>query len=134
MSDQKDAIIRWFEEVWNQNRRETIEELMPPDCVIHDAAGDIHGPEGFKLFAAALRSQFTDIRVTPHQAISDGDLTSLRWSATMRHVPTGKPLSTTGMSLVRFKDGRFAEAWQNWDLHGVNEQIAKSSAAAAGSS
>jgi predicted ester cyclase len=128
---QTSTIIRWFEEVWNQGRRETVEELMPLDCVIHDGDTDIRGPEEFKRFQAALRAQFADIHVTAHQALSEGDLTYLRWSTTMRHIPTGKPLRTTGMSLVRFENGKFAEAWQNWDLAGVMEQIARSSAVAA---
>jgi hypothetical protein len=29
----------------------------------------------------------------------------------------------TGISIVRFTDGRFAEAWQNWDMLGVMQQI-----------
>ena len=28
------ATRRWFEEVWNQRRVETIHELVAPDCVI----------------------------------------------------------------------------------------------------
>jgi len=129
--DQNSLITRWFEEVWNQNRHETIEELMPAECVIHDGDANIRGPEEFKLFAAGLRAQFDEIRVEMHQAISEGDLTCLRWSSSMIHKDTGKPLHTTGMSLIRFRDGRFAEAWQNWDLHGVMEQIATPTSAAA---
>jgi len=27
------------------------------------------------------------------------------------------------MSILRFKDGRFVEAWQNWDQHGLLQQL-----------
>ncbi len=37
------SLIRWFEELWNQGRLETIDELMDPDCVIHDGESDIRG-------------------------------------------------------------------------------------------
>jgi ketosteroid isomerase-like protein len=124
-------MIRWFEEVWNQNRRETIEELMPPDFVIHDGASDIRGPQEFRRFQDAMRSEFNDIRVTPHQMISDGDMGCLRWSVQMSHRATGKPIHTTGISMVRFQDGKFAEAWQNWDHQGVIEQIEGRAAQAA---
>jgi predicted SnoaL-like aldol condensation-catalyzing enzyme len=126
---QSKTITRWFEEVWNQDRHETIEELMPSHCVIHDGDSDIRGPAEFKRFQEGLRSQFADIKVSTHEVISQGDLTMLRWSSTMRHKGTDKELHTTGMSLVRFHDGRFQEAWQNWDLYGVMEQIAESSRA-----
>lgn len=100
MSDQqKNTVTRWFQEVWNEKRRETIEELMPLHCVIHDGASDIRGPAEFRLFEAGLRAQFSDIHVTTHEVISEGDLACLRWSAIMHHIATGKQLHTTGMSL-----------------------------------
>jgi predicted SnoaL-like aldol condensation-catalyzing enzyme len=121
---QKKIVTRWFEEVWNQNRSESIEELLPTDCVIHDGASDIRGPEEFRRYSATLRDQFTDVQVTPQQVISEGELTYLRWSVTMRHTATDKTVHSTGMSLVRFHEGVIVEAWQNWDQHGVTQQLA----------
>jgi hypothetical protein len=34
----KQLVIRWFEEVWNLGRRETIFELLPESAIIHDGA------------------------------------------------------------------------------------------------
>jgi predicted SnoaL-like aldol condensation-catalyzing enzyme len=131
MSEQNKALlIRWFEEVWNQNRPETIDDLMDPKCVIHDGESDIRGPAEFHKFAAGLRTAFTDIEVGIHQTIAEGDFVMLRWSSSMKDRETGKPLRTTGFSLVRFADGRFAEAWQNWDRAGVTEQMMAARAAA----
>src|SRR5229473_7622396 len=131
MSDhQKEMIVRWFEEVWNQGRRQTIDELLPPDCIVHEGEAATRGPDEFKPFFDRMRAAFADIHVTFHEVISEGDIACLRWSATMRHsgnalgMPaTGKQLHTTGMSMVRFAKGRFAEAWQNWDMLGLMEQI-----------
>ncbi|PYT18759.1 MAG: hypothetical protein DMG58_37555 [Acidobacteria bacterium] len=36
---------------------------------------------------------------------------------------TGRNLETTCLSLVRFTDGRFAEACQNWEMMGIMQQI-----------
>ena len=131
MSDQqKTMIVRWFEEVWNQGRAETIDELLPPDCVIHDGGTSIQGPAEFKPYEARMREAFSELHVTPHEAISEGDFVCLRWSCTMRHTgpglgmpATGKVLHTTGISMVRFANGRFAEGWQNWDMLGLMQQI-----------
>jgi steroid delta-isomerase-like uncharacterized protein len=137
LSDHKATITRWFEEVWNQGRRETIDELMPEDCVIHDGDTDTTGPAEFKVFFDRLQAAFSDIHVTAHHAICDGDFACLRWSSTMRHTgdalgmpATNKQLHTSGMSFVRFKDGRFAEAWQNWDMLGLIQQITDTAASA----
>jgi predicted ester cyclase len=129
-AQQREAVIRWFEEVWNKGRREAIEEILPPHFVLHEGDVAAKGPEGFKPFFDRMQASFSGIHVTPHEAISDGDYVCLRWSATMRHTgdglgmkATGKQVHTTGMSMVRFADGRFAEAWQNWDMVGILEQI-----------
>jgi hypothetical protein len=75
MSEQpKQAIIRWFEEVWNRGRRQVIDELLSPDCVIHDGETSIKGPEEFKKYFDLMRSAFSEIKVTPEEAVSEGPL------------------------------------------------------------
>ena len=130
MPDDKAMLVRWFEEVWNQGRLETIEEMLAADCIIHDGETATKGPDGFKTFYHRLRTVFSEIRVTPHDGVAEGDMACLRWSVTMRHAgdglgmpATGKLIRATGISMVRFKDGRFAECWQNWDMLGAMEQI-----------
>lgn len=58
MSDQKATIIRWFEEVWNHGRGETIDELLPEDCVVHDGDSDAKGPAAFIKGWPEARSTF----------------------------------------------------------------------------
>lgn len=135
MSEQnRSTLIRWFEEIWNRERPEVVDELMDADCVLHDGSMDIRGPAEFHRFRAGLHEQFTHIRVQIHEATAEGDLAWARWSSTMRHKATGQALTTTGMSMVRFKDGRVAEAWQNWDRFGLMQQIGRPGSAAASAS
>jgi len=123
---QKEFAARWFEEVWNQSRREAIDELFPRDCVLHDGSSEYRGPDEFKRFYDALRTQLSDVRVTPLEAFSEGDMVCMRWSSTATHTATGKPLQVTGISILRFKDGRFVEAWQNWDQYSLVQQLEES--------
>ncbi len=120
---QKNYAVRWFEEVWNKSRREAIDELFPTDCVLHDGSNVMRGPEEFKHFYDALRAQISDVRVTPLEVISEGNFACIRWSSSAKHSATGKHVEVTGMSLLRFHDGRFVEAWQNWDQHALFQQI-----------
>jgi predicted ester cyclase len=127
---QKQTIIRWFEEVWNKGRRQAIDEMLPLDCVIHDGGTSLKGPEEFKKYFDLMRSTFSEIQMTPEEVISEGALVCLRWSVKMRHTgdglgmpATGRNLQTTGISIVRFTGGRFAEAWQSWDMLGIMQQI-----------
>jgi predicted SnoaL-like aldol condensation-catalyzing enzyme len=133
ISEQNRGLVwRWFEEVWNQGRRETIQELFAPECVLHDGSKDYRGPEEFTRFHEALRSEFSDFHVAPIISLCEGNLACMHWSVDCKHTASGKPVHLTGMSVVRIKDGQFMEAWQNWDAAGVEKQIRAQAAAAAG--
>ena len=111
----KHLVIRWFEEVWNQGRREVIHELLAPEGVIHDGGAVIKGPAEFDRFFDALHSEFSDFRISPDLVLAEDDLVSLRWTCTSKHKTSGRSATVTGISIVRVKDGQFIEAWQNWD-------------------
>ena len=121
--EMKDLLTRWFEEVWNQKRVETIEELFPADAILHDGNNTIRGTEEFRRFHDDLRSAFDEIHITTMDTVADGELASIRWRAEVREKKSGKRAQFTGMSMVKFKDGRFHEAWQNWDLHAMTQQL-----------
>ena len=120
----KALMTRWFEEVWNQGRREAIHQLFAPECVLHDGSRQIRGPEEFCKFYDGLRSEFCEFKVTPDITLAQDDLVSLRWHVSCRHTPTEKPVEFHGISIARVKNGQFIEAWQNWDAAGVAAQIA----------
>jgi ketosteroid isomerase-like protein len=114
---------RWFEEVWNRGRRETIDELLAPDCVIHDGGDDIVGPDAFHRFYDNVKNTLSEVRVDPQMIIAEADYVCVRWISTGRDKNTGKNVEITGMSFMRSRNGRVVEAWQNWDLHGMMKQI-----------
>jgi hypothetical protein len=119
----KRLVHRWFEEVWNQGRTEVIAELFAPECVLHEGSLEIRGPEEFERFHDGIREQFEDIRITPGVSLSENDLESIRWTVQCRDKASGKSVTVTGISIVRVKNGRFVEAWQNWDQAGVAAQL-----------
>jgi steroid delta-isomerase-like uncharacterized protein len=134
MPEQEIAVVRrWFEEVWNQGRVELMPELLAADAPVHDvgAPGDVAcGPDGFRPAYEKLRGAFPDIHFTIDEAISERDVVALRWTARMTHcgdqlgcAPTNKPVTVTGMSFARIRDGKAVEAWNNWDMMGLLQQI-----------
>ena len=124
ISEQNKALLhRWFEELWNQGRLETIKELFAKDGVLHDGADTYRGPEEFMRFYNALRLEFSNVRILPIVSLSENDLACVHWSADGKHTATGKPVHITGMSIVRIKNGQFVEAWQNWDAAGAAKQV-----------
>jgi len=133
MPNSADLIRRWFEEVWNQGRESAIDELCSQDAVGHGQTHDgtdVVGPENFKHFWRAFRAAFTDIHVTFHRTIAEGELALLHWTISMRStgpfmgIPaTGKTITAKGMSIQRFVGGKMVEAWDNYDQLAIMVQL-----------
>ena len=131
MSEANKALARrWFEEVWNEGRREAIRELLAPEAVIQEGNDASVGPEGFYPFFDRMQAAFSDIHLTIHDAISEEDRVCVRWSCMVRHTgsgvgipPTNKTLHTTGISMLRIAVGQFVAWWQSWDMLGLMQQI-----------
>jgi len=120
------ALIRkWFEEVWNQGREETIDAMCSKKAIGQGQAqhgADIHGPEEFKVLWRRIRSAFSNIHVEIHETIEQGDKGVARWTIAMTHTapflgiaPAKKRVSVNGISIQRFVDGQIVEAWDSWD-------------------
>ena len=124
---------RWFQEVWNEGKIETVHELLSPDAVAIGQAGPqavIHGPVDFVPFVQRILSAFPDMKLTVEDCFGAGDKVVLRWSASMTHLgdglglpATGKPVRLTGITIARFRDGQIVEGWDNWDQLGMLQQI-----------
>jgi steroid delta-isomerase-like uncharacterized protein len=132
MSEQSNTIVhRWMEEVWNKGRVDAIDEMLAGDVVIHGlGGGDVHGPEGYRPFFERMRSAFSDVRVVVDDAVAQGDTVAARCTVSGTHtgdglgVPaTGRPVEFTGMTMVRVKDGKIVEGWNNFDFAGMLQQI-----------
>jgi len=120
------ALIRkWFEEVWNQGREETIDAMCAKDAIGYGQAQDgvaINGPEHFKQFWRSFRGAFSNIHVDILDTVEQGDKVVARWTIAMTHsrtflgiAATNKHVGVNGMSMQRFGDGQIVEAWDNWD-------------------
>lgn len=120
----KILLTRWFEEVWNQGRRDTIFELMAESAVIHDGAREHRGPEEFARFYDGLRARLSNIKIEPLiPPLAEGDRVCLHWKCTMTEPNSKKALELTGTSVVRVENGRFVEGWQNWDAAHLYQQL-----------
>lgn len=118
---------RWFEEVWNQGREETIDELLADDVVAHgltDENGDnVVGKEEFRRFFKRFRSALSDINVEVGEVMHDGDRVSAITRVRATHCGDGlgfcatqQPVDFSGILMVRLRDGQMAEVWNFYDF------------------
>ena len=128
------VLHRWFEEVWNQGRESTIDELLANGAVAHGLIGPDGQPvkdvAGFKPFYRHFRAAFPNIRIAIEDTLLDGDKVAARCVVTATHTgpgvmasPTGKDVSITGMCIVRVIDGKIVESWNNFDFLSLYKQL-----------
>jgi predicted ester cyclase len=127
---EQDIARQWFEQVWNQGRREAIAEFLSPGALLHEGGADVVGPDGFYPFFDRLSAALSEIHVRVEDSIADGDKVCVRWSFTAKHTgeglgiaATGVPIHITGITIIRIAGGKMVEGWQNWDMLGLMEQI-----------
>src|SRR6202158_3446544 len=124
---------RWFKEVWNEGRTQTVYDLLAPDAVAIgqlEDRGPLRGPAEFASFVERTRGAFPDIKVVVEDIFGAEDKVVLRWSATMTHrgdhlgIPaTGKRVQISGMTIARIRDKQIIEGWDNWDQLAMLKQI-----------
>ncbi|HYU99118.1 MAG TPA: ester cyclase [Pyrinomonadaceae bacterium] len=130
----KALIRRWFEEVWNKGRTEAIAEMFAVDGIAHglsdEPAKTMKGPADFMPFHGIFRGAFPDIEVVVEDTIAERDLVAARCSVRGRHTgehlgvaASNAPVQFTGMTIVRIKEGKIVEAWNNFDFLAMNKQI-----------
>ena len=136
----KQLVRRWFDDVWNRRDVAAIARMFAKDGVAHGLGADgqdLIGPDGFRSFHQAFLSGFADLQIVIEDLVEEDDRVAARWRASgtltghgMGTPPTGKRMSVTGMSIIRAQNGQIVEAWNNFDVLGMHQQLGTLSAIA----
>jgi steroid delta-isomerase-like uncharacterized protein len=127
----KEIVRRLAEEPWRGNY-DVIDEHVAPDYVGRDPATPepIRGPAGLREFVRTYQTAFRDARITVEEQLAEGDLVATRWTGRGIHegelmgiAPTGRETTVTGITISRFRNGKVAEEWLNWDVFGMLVQL-----------
>jgi steroid delta-isomerase-like uncharacterized protein len=141
MSVEENIVLmrRWFKEIWNEGRVQTIYDLMADNAIGigQDQPGvEIHGPADFVALFNRIHGAFPDIKITLEDAFGADDKVVVRWSAVMTHtgdhlgIPaTNKKVRITGITIVRIEKGKIVEGWDNWDQLALMQQVSTAVAA-----
>ena len=128
--ENKNAMRRFFEEVYNDGNLGLFDELTATHFLSHDPGNPSPDREGVKQVIVAIRTAFPDVRFTADDLIAEGDKVAARFTMRGTHraefmgVPaTGKEILVTGIDIVRFEDGKAAEHWHEWSGLGLLQQL-----------
>ncbi|PKR87852.1 ester cyclase [Pleomorphomonas diazotrophica] len=121
MSDDIKSVVRRFNvEVIQNGNALAFQALMAPDFVNHAAPpGRPNGPESmWATFETVLRPAISELTVTIHDQIAEGDKVTTRKTICGRHTgdllgvaATGRDISIDVIDIVRVEGGRYREHW-----------------------
>jgi len=132
MSTEENKAIarRWYEEGISGHNVAVLDELFAPDFVNHDSGAPTGDREGLKQLLAGGLSAFPDLQATIADMVAEGDKVVVRSTLHGTHqgalmgIPaTGKAVAITGLYLLRFAQGKIAEAWVEQDNLGMMQQL-----------
>jgi steroid delta-isomerase-like uncharacterized protein len=131
---------RWFQEVWNEGRVQTIYDLLDEHISGwgQDQPGvEIKKPADFEALYNRIHGAFPNQKMTVEDAFGSGDKVVVRWSSVMTHtgdhlgIPaTNKEVRITGITIARIVNGKIVEGWDNWDQLALAQQLTTNVAAA----
>jgi steroid delta-isomerase-like uncharacterized protein len=136
-SDQNKLVARRFgEEVWGQGDVDAADEVLAEDFIEHNPApGQGTGRGGHKQVIKLWRAAFPDLTIAVDDLLVEGDRVALRWTAHATHqgelmgMPaTGRPVTLTGIDILRIVDGRIAERWGEFNGVEMLQQLGALSA------
>ena len=136
MSDQNKALFRRLvQEVFNEGKLTTADELGTGYVEHSPAPGQAPGVEGFKQLVQMFRSAFPDLRMVIDDLIAEGDKVVARMTTTGTHrgefmglAPTGKPIKISEIHILRFANGKVQEHWGLADDLSMMQQLGAISA------
>jgi steroid delta-isomerase-like uncharacterized protein len=132
----KVILNRFWEEVWDQGNLDVVDEIFHQDFVDHGLAPGLtkQGPEGAKEAVKQFRDAMPDLYLKVDDIMAEGDKVLTRWTSGGTQTgplrsprgeipPSGRVGTVQGMTLNRVEDGRIIEAWDNFDILGMLQQL-----------
>jgi steroid delta-isomerase-like uncharacterized protein len=127
MFTNKEIVQKLFEQAINQRKSELFQEIIDTGFV---GLQGQRGPAAFQAIFDPLIHAFPDIRYTVEDMVAEGDKVAVRWTwqgthqALFRNIPaTGKVVSTEGISIFGFRDGKIISAATLTDRLGFLEKL-----------
>ena len=131
MAGNKAVVERFVDEVINQGRLETADEIVALDFVELDPLpGQRQGREGLKEVIAMMRAAFPDIHWATEETVEQGEKVVSRFTWTGTHkgtflgIPaTGKGVSVKGVVIDRVVGGLMTDSRILMDTFGMLQQL-----------
>jgi predicted ester cyclase len=133
--DDEKSLSRRAIDMWASNNSDSNKDIFATNYINHQEPYAAGGTQALSLEAwwklvSEYHDAFSNSEVRVLMQIAEGALVATQWEITatqtgiyLGHVPSGKTVSWTGVSIDRFKDGKIVESWVNWDKYSLLEGL-----------
>lgn len=105
--------------------------LYAPNVTLHFLPpGSPQGHEGGRLYYTGILAGFPDVTLVIDDVLEEGDRLAIRIHVDMTHTgdfngipPTGKRVSLSAITMLRFENGKVAERWTEANFMGLMQQL-----------
>jgi predicted ester cyclase len=121
-----------YVEAWNTGNLDLLDAIIDPQYVRHispTSTTSAVGLDSLKSIISTFRKTYPDFQVTLDEEIYVGDKSVGRWRYSATNTgqgsfpPTGKKVTTTGISIIQYKNGKMVEEFAETDILAVMQQL-----------
>jgi steroid delta-isomerase-like uncharacterized protein len=118
MSEGPDAFVAEHDQIYSPSLVGHFSGMPPVDIEMH------------RMFGMGTFSAFPDLKRPVEDLVAEGDKVVARWTSVGTHQgdfmgipPTGKQVTTSGITIFRLEDGMIVEEWSESDMMGMLQQV-----------
>lgn len=127
----KQIMQRMIEEVWNQGKLATADELFAPDHTSPSAPQLPPGPEGVKFLVTMFREAMPDYHMDIDLMVADESQVTARFTQSGTHTggdllgmkASGRKATWTEIGILKIKDNKIIESWYEVDMLSMIQQL-----------
>jgi steroid delta-isomerase-like uncharacterized protein len=125
------AVRTMFDGPWSTGSFTALDGLLAPEFRFHfRGRSNPMNATQFRDMVTSWRTAFPDLRFQVEDVVGSGERVAARFTFTGTHSapmwgiqPTGRKVSVTMMAFFRFANGRIVEMWEDYDEHGLRQQL-----------
>ena len=133
MSDYKEKVNLFTEEVWRNKNYQVFEGMIHRDFEYNDpVANTVKTKEDYRVFASGIQSRNPDMQYDVLDIIAERNkvVVLYSFSGTPLTDPTGAPLpgikvEHKGVAIYYFENDKIMKIWDVWDCYNVLKQLGK---------
>ncbi|RXJ69672.1 hypothetical protein CRV08_02920 [Halarcobacter ebronensis] len=127
----KELVKRYYDEIWNKQNREAIDELLDDDITFRGTLNiETQGKKEFEEYMTNILTAIPNLYHGIEMMVEENGIIAVRavYNGTHKgklfnYEPTNNRIKYNGASFFRFKDGKISNIWVLGDLISLYEQL-----------